>query len=167
MNKITSELIWRGEKYVLEYDDRDNFDDLPREKCQQVYGVCFEGDKLVLVFGESGSDGKGWGLVGGHIEEGESFEETLRREIVEETNMEMQNCKPIGAQKVISPNGEVKYQLRYAAKVKVLGKFEKDPAGSVTAVKSVDPKDYKQYFDWGEIGDRIMERAMDFLAKNE
>lgn len=39
--------------------------------------------------------------------------------------------------------------------------FVSDPAGSVTEIKLVDPADYRQYFDWGEIGDRILERALE------
>lgn len=32
-------------------------------------------------------------------------------------------------------------------------------------VNFIDPKDYKKYFDWGKIGDRIMERAMEIYTK--
>ena len=31
-----------------------------------------------------------------------------------------------------------------------------DPDGDVTEVKLIDPKDYKIYFDWGIVGDRLM-----------
>jgi len=27
-------------------------------------------------------------------------------------------------------------------------------------LKLIDPADYKEYFDWGEVGERIMERAL-------
>lgn len=29
----------------------------------------------------------------------------------------------------------------------------------------LDPKDYKEYFDWKEIGDHIMKRALEILPK--
>ena len=61
-----------------------------------------------------------------------------------------------------TPNGKVVFQRRYCAIVEPIGKFEKDPAGSVTEIKLIDPKDYKRYFDWGEIGDRIINRALCF-----
>ena len=32
-------------------------------------------------------------------------------------------------------------------------------------LKLVDPKDYKQYFDWGRIGERIIERAVELKNK--
>ena len=44
--------------------------------------------------------------------------------------------------------------------VKPIGEFISDPAGSVIEIRMIDPKDYKKYFDWGKIGDRIMEKAM-------
>ena len=31
----------------------------------------------------------------------------------------------------------------------------------MTEVIECDPDDYKRYFDWGEIGERIMERALE------
>ncbi len=37
----------------------------------------------------------------------------------------------------------------------------------VTEIKLIDPKDYKQYFDWGEIGDRLIDRAMQIKAQED
>lgn len=158
---IASDLLWNGEKYRLEYTDLDSFNDLPYEKCAQVYGVCFVGEKMVIGHGMTSKSDRGWNLIGGHIEPGETFEQTLRREIEEESNMELLGCLPVGVQKVISPNGESSYQLRYVATVKPLGSFSYDPAGSVTEIKMIDPKDYREYFDWGEIGERIIRRAVE------
>ncbi len=114
---------------------------------------------MVIVLGEG--TGGGWGLVGGHIEKGETFEETLEREVLEETNMQVLKSIPVGVQEVTTPDGRVVYQLRFCAIVEPLGKFEKDPAGSVTEIKLIDPKDYKKYFDWDEIGERIIHRAIE------
>jgi hypothetical protein len=161
MKSIDSNLVWRGKTYKLKYSDLNSFDNLPYQHCQQVYGVCFCGNKMVIVKGESGASGKGWGLVGGHIENGEIFEQTLKREVREETNMRVLKSIPIGVQKVISPKGKIDYQLRYCAIVEPIGKFEKDPAGGVTEIKLINPKDYRKYFDWGEIGERIMQRALE------
>jgi hypothetical protein len=32
-------------------------------------------------------------------------------------------------------------------------------------IKLIDPKDFKQYFDWEKIGERLMERALEMLNK--
>ena len=103
-------------------------------------------------------------MVGGHVENGETFEKTLTREVLEETNMKVLKSAPIGYQKVTSPKDNIVYQLRYCAIVKPIGKFEKDPAGSVEEMKLINPKEYKKYFDWGEIGERIIQRALHIKA---
>jgi len=70
---------------------------------------------------------------------------------------------PIGYQKVFFDDGElVCIQLRFACKVEPIGSFVEDPDGSVTEIKEIDPKDYKQYFDWQTIGDHIINRALEF-----
>ena len=47
--------------------------------------------------------------------------------------------------------------------VEPFGPFEKDPVGDVTEVKLIDPKDYKEYFNWGAVGERLLERALEVL----
>ncbi|MFA6275005.1 MAG: NUDIX domain-containing protein [Candidatus Paceibacterota bacterium] len=92
--KITENYIGKsGVEYVFEYEDADSFDHLEYEKCQQTYGVCFCEDKMVIQL-----NGKTdlWGLVGGTVEPGEKLEETLKREIQEESNMKVLSCLPIG-----------------------------------------------------------------------
>ena len=154
---ITDKLLWFGKEFKLRYWDLDSFSGFPYEKCRQVYGVCFYKNKIVISRG--GKLGK-WSLIGGTIEKGETFEETLSREVREESNMKVLKCLPIGTQEVTAPDGMIIYQLRYCASVEPIGVFEKDPAGSVIEIKLIDPKDYKKYFDWGKIGDRIMTRAL-------
>ena len=159
---IISQMVWEGKTYKLRYEDLDSFGNLPYEKCRQVYGVCFYKDKMVISLGGKKND---WGLVGGTVEDGESFEETLVREIKEESNMKVLKSVPIGTQEVFYPDGSSIYQLRYVAIVVPIGKFESDPAGGVEEIKFINPKDYKKYFDWGEIGDRIIKRAIELKSK--
>ena len=35
---------------------------------------------------------------------------------------------------------------------------------SLVVIKLIDPKDYKQYFDWGAVGERVMARALEMYA---
>lgn len=161
LKTIDSSMTVAGKTSRVVYHDADSFDSVDSSKTTQAYGVCFCGDKMVIGFG---GKKKNWGLVGGTIEKGETFEETLKREIIEESNMEVLEAFPIGYQEVFAED-RYKIQLRYACKVKPLGPFIKDPAGSVTEIKLIDPNDYKKYFDWGEIGERIIERAIE-LKKN-
>jgi len=154
---------YAGVDYIFEYSDADSFDDLDKTKCTQTYAVCFCDGKMVIVHnGKKNS----WGFVGGTIEKGESFEETLKREIQEESNMEVLKILPVGYQKAIDTrDNSFAYQLRYVCTAKPYGEFVSDPAGSIVEIKLIDPKDYKQYFDWGEIGERIVRRAEELLPK--
>ncbi len=152
-----------GVEYIFEYSDADSFEQLDISRCTQVYGVCFCGDKIVIGHN---SKKKTWGLIGGTIENGESLKETLKREIREESNMEMLSCVPIGVQKVTDTRDDsFCYQLRYMCVVEPYGPFVSDPDDSITEIKLINPKDYKQYFDWGSIGDRMMERALEQKVK--
>ena len=150
-----------GKTSKVVYHDADSFDKVDPKKTTQAYGVCFYEDKIVIGFG---GKKKNWGLVGGTIENGETFVDTLKREIIEESNMEVLELLPIGYQEVIN-GGNYKIQLRYVCLVKPLGPFVKDPGGSIAAIKLINPKDYKKYFNWGEVGERIMERALELKSK--
>jgi hypothetical protein len=146
-----------GVEYIFEYSDADLFDHLDYSLCRQVYGVCFCEDKMVIGYG---GQKKNWGLIGGTIEKDETFEQTLKREIQEESNMEVLKFKPIGYQKCIDTrDNSFIYQLRYVCTVRPYGPFISDPAGGITEIKLIDVKDYKKYFDWGKIGERMVERA--------
>jgi ADP-ribose pyrophosphatase YjhB (NUDIX family) len=149
-----------GKIYKLRYSEHDSFDHLPYEQCKQVYGVCFYNNKMVVVYSTNNGEGNVWILPGGTKEEDETYEQTLIREVQEETNMQVLSYLPIGVQKVINPDKSIDYQLRYAALVEPIGEFESDPDGDIQQIKLINPAEYKNYFDWGEIGDRIVARAL-------
>lgn len=57
-------------------------------------GVFVIKDGKFLLQKRQGSHGEGtWSLPGGHLEYGESFEETARREVREESGLEIQNVR--------------------------------------------------------------------------
>lgn len=159
---INDLMVWEEKEYKLVWHDTDNFDEIKDKDLQQSYGVCFYNQKLLIV----NNNGK-WGLTGGHIEKGETPEVALEREVIEESNMRVLKHSPIGYQEVIKPDETSDFQLRSFCIVEPIGQFVSDPAGSVTEIQLIDPKDYKNYFNWGKIGDRIMERAMELLNKEE
>ena len=151
---------------TFEYVDADNFDMLDKKLCRQSYGICFCEGKLLIALGYYGGIDREWGYTGGRIEEGETFEETLRREIKEESNMEVISFLPIGYQKVTKKDGSFKYQLRYVCKVRPYGPFISDPAdGIISEIKLINPNEYKKYVNWGRIGDRLVARSLELLEK--
>jgi len=128
---------------------------------QGVHAFCFYNKKLIVVY----ADSKGhWGPPGGHIEKGESYEEAVIREVLEETNMRVLKQELIGYQDVYEKEPkQIIRQTRSFCLVEPVGDFVSDPDGEITEIKLIDPKDYKKYFDWGEIGNRIMEQAISKL----
>jgi len=140
----------------LVYREDDPLKDLDDKILQAVHAFCFYGDKLVIVY----SAEKGyWAPPGGGIEPGETFEEAVVREVKEETNMKVLSQRFIGYQDIFAPDRIVR-QTRSVCIVEPYGPFVSDPDGDVTEIKLIDPIDYKKYFDWGKIGERIMERAL-------
>lgn len=149
-----------GKKYIFEYIEVDSFDNLDQNKVKQVIAFAFHKDKLVLV-NNVRRPGE-YIPLGGSVEIGENGDDSLIREVKEESNMEVLEHKPLGYQIVIDEEGkdEPYFQLRYYCKVIPYGPFEGDPDGDVTEVLEIEPNDYKKYFDWGEIGDALMNKAL-------
>ena len=142
------------------YEDIDPLQNLDDKVLQGIHAYCFYGDKMVLVKHPK----SGWMPPGGHIENGEAIEGTVVREVKEETNMKVLHQELIGFHDIYEPSRIVR-QTRSFCIVEPYGDFIADPDGEITEIKLINPKDYKQYFDWGEIGDRIMERALEMLNK--
>lgn len=134
---------------------------LPYDKCKQVYGVCFYGNKIVVGFSRKM---KKWSLIGGTIEPGELFTQTLRREVQEESNMKVIKSWPIGYQKVVE---EDIYQLRYACVVEPYGEFISDPDATenngVDKIKLVGINEFISYVKWGQIGEQMLKRSIEKL----
>lgn len=104
------------------------------------------------------------GPPGGGIEKNETVEKAVEREVKEETNMKILHQEVIGYQDIYEP-GKIIRQTRSFCLVEPYGEFVADPDGDITEIKFIDPKDYKKYFDWGEIGERIMQRAIELKNK--
>jgi len=153
-----------GQVYIYEYFNSIDFDQLPQDRIKQAYGVCFCDDKIVIGYGGLK---KGWGLIGGSLEKEETYEHALIREIKEESNMEVLSFLPIGYQKLTNiENGKIIYQLRFVCKVRTYGEFSIDGGDGITEkgiteIKLIDPNTYKEYFDWGDIGDFIIKKAIE------
>lgn len=146
-------------EFTAEYHDADNFDELPIQHCTQVYGVCFYQDLIVLAK----TIKETWVLPGGSIEPGETFEQTLHREVREESNMKVLSYQPIGFQKVWSSTQAPIYQLRYYCQVEPFGPFEQDLAadgGDIVSIWQIVPDQVADLLNWDAIGDRIIERAI-------
>lgn len=141
------------------YRDIESLEELDGRTVHGVHAFCFVGDKLVVVYSEA----KGyWTPPGGGVEVGETIEQAIVREVLEETNMQVLKQRIIGYQDISEPH-RVTTQVRSVCIVEPVGPFtaDADPDGDVTEIKLIDPKDIKQYFDWGEVGDHVLARALE------
>lgn len=157
--EIKSSLVNRSKQTLAtEYRDIDSIAELGDRKVHGVHAFCFTGDKLVIVYSAT----KGyWGPPGGGVEEGEAVEEAIVREVREETNMRVLRQQLIGTLQIFESDYP-KLQVRSVCIVEPIGPFvaDSDPEGDVTEIRLIDPADIKQYFDWGEVGDHILARAL-------
>ncbi|MFZ2523448.1 MAG: NUDIX hydrolase [Minisyncoccia bacterium] len=124
------------------------------------HAFCFLEDQLVLVHHPK----DGWMPPGGSAEPGELYTETTEREVKEETNMKVLYQELIGYSIFERPDKIIK-QTRVMCIVEKIGEFVSDPDGEIMEIMLIDPNDYKQYFDWGEAGDRIMQKAIELKEK--
>ncbi len=133
----------------------------------QCYGVCFNTEGKMLIQRVEDSD---WCLSGGTVEEGETAEQTLRREMLEETDVTIKNIILLGGQEVSFPNGhnlhpkrgegDLFYQLRYYCELDELLPQTPDPdKGKIHDRLFVDPAEITKYFDWGATGAAIFAQA--------
>ncbi|MBI2120325.1 MAG: NUDIX hydrolase [Parcubacteria group bacterium] len=146
-----------GQTLDVFYHEGNPLENLDGKKLQGVHAYCFFNGKLVMVYAE---DKKSWTPPGGGIKPGETFEEAVIREVEEESNMKVLHQEFIGYQDIHEPDRIIR-QTRSFCIVEPFGEFVSDPDGDITEIKLIDPKEYKQYFDWGVVGDRIMSRALE------
>ena len=145
------------------YEDAEAIQDLGVRTIKAVHMYCFYRGKLVVVWAE---DKQYWTLPGGGIEEGETIEEAVIREVEEESNMKVLKQVLLGVQDIFEGENIIS-QTRSLCIVEPHGPFISDPDGDITQIKLVDPSDLKQYVDWGEIGDHLLERALKMVRKME
>ena len=150
----------KGELFKIQYRDIDSVTELEGRNVTVVHAYCFIKDKFVVVYA---AENKSWTPAGGGVEAGETPEEAVIREVHEETNMKVLKQAFIGYQDVFGSHG-IQTHARSVCIVEPYGEFVSDPDGDITEIKLIDPSEYKEYFDWGVIGDHIMERALKLKA---
>jgi 8-oxo-dGTP pyrophosphatase MutT (NUDIX family) len=117
----------------------------PLELTTQALGICFTaGGEIILVT----LDHERWTLPGGTIEQSETLEQTLTREVWEEASARVRDCAYIGCQLVEELDGQLAsyYQTRFWARV-ALEPFV--PEDDVTARRLVAPEAFRETLYWG------------------
>lgn len=115
--------------------------EITNEKYTQVSGYIFNDNNQLLIV----KNHKTWTIPGGHPEVAETKEETLKREIMEESCISLKNIKYLGAVEVIE-DGEVYYQLRFTAITKEILPFKEE--WEINERKFVDLNELNKYITW-------------------
>lgn len=117
--------IFDGREIDLEWFESTNY---PKDiNIAQVVGFCLNKKGEVLIV----KNKRGWSFPGGHPEIGETPEETLSREVSEESYVTIKNSRFLGYIDATDPKnqsieGKRYIQLRYLAKIKKVLDFKKE-----------------------------------------
>ncbi|MDF2744624.1 MAG: hydrolase [Actinomycetia bacterium] len=133
----------------------------PTQLVTQALGLCFTADGLVVMVT---MDGRQWTFPGGTVEDGESVEQALVREIAEEACARVVRCQYLASQHVadpLNPDGiSSYYQSRWWARVD-LDPWQ--PQDEMIARRLVPPGQVLDTLWWQrkEIAHRLLQLALD------
>lgn len=148
---LVDSFVYLGATVTAEWYDITSKDQIPALPWQGVYAICNLDGKIPFVYSSDNISA----IPGGRTDEGESVEETLRREIREELNCRIVSWQPIGYQ-INSSDGKLRScQLRVYATIEKIGEFDKDPAGVIIGFRLIDIDELGDTIMWNKIGYRM------------
>lgn len=148
---LTTEYEYHGHVDVEWYDVLKK-EDIPDLEWHQVYIVGNYLGKVPVVMYPDAQDS----LPGGGTEPGESLEQTITREVEEETNMRVVSWEPLGYQVCTHrETGEISNQFRAYAKLEKIGEFISDPGGNIIGHKLVELSKLNDHVNYGVVGERL------------
>ena len=135
----------------------------PSIPIKQVYGIVFSDDNKILLRVE---DNK-YKLTGGKPEKNETFQETLKREYLEELNVEIDEIFYLGYLLVKEKNISEYAQVRMIAKVKKINEQRPDiDNGKIYGREFVDVNDVKKYLNYSDkAGNLMLDSAIEKASK--
>ena len=118
---------------------------------RQVYGFAFDNNKALLRIEDNE-----YKLTGGKPESNETYEETLKREYIEELNVELDDIHYLGY--LLVEDNDKKYaQVRMIAKIKKINDIKVDPAtNKIYSRELVNMDKIKEYLNYSDDAGNIM-----------
>lgn len=133
----------------------------PAELVTQALGLCFTAEGLVVMVTWNGRQ---WSFPGGTVEDGESVEQALVREVAEEACARVVRCRYLASQHVADPRNPAGvpsyYQSRWWARVE-LDPWQ--PRHEMVGRRLVTPDHVLDTLWWRhkEIAVRLLDLALD------
>jgi len=159
MAKLSEKSVWDNQEITYTWIPTNDLQSF--KPVAQVYGVCLNNEGKILVIKD-----KRWQIPGGTPETGETPEQTLKRELIEEAQVEIDKLMPLGVQEVSYPNnpdkeqGDLFYQYRYIARVQKINPSQPDPdTGKEYERKFVSFEEIDEYVQWGKVGQEMFKDA--------
>ena len=144
--EYTSHYVPSGDVYSL---------DIKMCKVVRVIALC---RGVAIIVSKNGTQ---WGHPGGKIERGESIDQAIIRELLEETNTRPIYITPLGYQYVTSEGKEPFYRLRFLCEVEKIGDFAVDPDGEIRFCKEVPLEELINYVHKDALDEYIILQARD------
>jgi ADP-ribose pyrophosphatase YjhB (NUDIX family) len=127
----------------------------------RVYAIAFTPERKILLVTDPEYSPQCW-LPGGGIEDGETPEQALARELLEEANATIQQSVKLGVQCTENANGVRSYQPFYWCRI-TLGQ-EYLPKHEVTERHLVEPEAFLDRLFWGRTDPKaklLLEQALE------
>ena len=134
------------------------------ESVARVYVIGCTKDGEILLVGSS-DDSATWWLPGGGVENGESEQDTLRRELTEEAGASVRETELLGYQRVDDPVDGAYLISHYWARIDMPSAFE--PKQEVTQTLLVPPDRFLAHLFWSDdpAAARLLELALEAEAE--
>ena len=160
--EIESSFIYNGQKILASWYTVTAKNRIPDLPWQQVYAIGNLNGQVPLI--TSLTCEKEFNLPGGRTEPGETIEQTIAREMIEECNMRVIEWQPLGYQHLTEPDGKQIFQFRVYVKLEKIGEFVNDPGGGVIKNTLVDLNQVNSLINYGKIGERMIKLAKKYFT---